>query len=69
MDNQQDAPHQLPAPPARPRRFIYRSAQPDSAYGHPMRRATDIPQPFRGVAGEVSPSALLLKFRVYMRLN
>jgi hypothetical protein len=69
MDNNQEAQHQIPAPPSSPRRFVYRSTRPDSAHPHPLRRATDAPQPFQGVAGELSPSALLLKFRVYMKLN
>jgi hypothetical protein len=69
MENHQQPQHRLPSPPASPRPFVYRSAQPDSAEPHPLRRATDAPHPFRAIAGEISPNVLHLKFRVYMKIN
>jgi hypothetical protein len=55
--------------PSPPRRFVYRSAEPDSSLTHPLRRSTDTPRPFQGVAGQLCPKPVLLKFRVYMKLN
>ena len=55
--------------PQNPRRFIYRSAEPDTDLSHPLRRETDHPRPFQGIAGRLSPKPLLLKFRVYLKLN
>jgi hypothetical protein len=69
MDHDQEFHHQLPSPPANPRPFVYRAAQPDSGRPHPLRRSSDAPYPFQGIAGELVPNALLLKFRVYMKLN
>jgi hypothetical protein len=59
-----------PRPPqSQPRRFVYRSVEPDAPDAHPMRRSTDTPRPFRGIAGEICPQPVLLKFRVYLKLN
>lgn len=51
------------------RRFVYRAvqAQPDEA--HPMRRSTDTPRRFQGAAGEICPKPVMLKMRVYMKVN
>jgi hypothetical protein len=65
MDNRQDAQYRSPTP----RRFVYRSATPDSTQAHPLRRANDTPHAFRGVSGQPSANTVLLKFRVYMKLN
>ena len=51
------------------RRFTYRSTEPDTDLSHPLRRETDHPRPFQGIAGRLSPKPLLLKFRVYLKLN
>lgn len=56
-------------PPAPPRRFVYRTAQPDNSLSHPLRRVTDTPHPFQGIPGQLCPNPLLLKFRVYLKLN
>jgi hypothetical protein len=66
MEENRDPP---PDPQASPRRFVYRAAEPDSDAAHPLRRATDTPRPFQGLAGRLSPKPLLLKFRVYLKLN
>jgi hypothetical protein len=52
-----------------PRPFVYRSAEPDTRTSHPMRRSTDTPRAFRGIAGELCPRTILLKWRVYLKLN
>ena len=52
-----------------PRRFIYRSAEPDTNCAHPLRRSTDMPRPFRGAAGQLCPRTQLVKMRVYLKLN
>lgn len=61
----------LPNPARResqPRRFVYRSVEPDSNPSHPMRRATDTPHPFQAIPGH-NNRIQLLKFRVYLKLN
>ena len=63
-DNQPSHP---PSDP-QPRRFVYRSIQPGTN-PHPMRRRTDIPHPFRGIAGQTSTGPQLLRMRVYLKLN
>jgi len=67
-----DSPNQPPDRrdlPSSPRRFVYRAAEPDSSLTHPLRRSTDTPQPFQGIPGELCPKPVLLKFRVYPKLN
>jgi hypothetical protein len=54
---------------SQPRRFVYRSVDPDPQPAHPMRRSTDTPQAFQGIPGQLCPNPLLLKFRVYLKLN
>jgi hypothetical protein len=66
MENNHDHPSDPPLPP---RRFVYRSADPDTNVTHPLRRATDIPHPFRAISGQLCPRTQLLKFRVYLKLN
>jgi hypothetical protein len=61
--------NQAQQPAAQPRRFIYRSVQPEGGLAHPMRRSTDTPQPFRGVAGELCPGLMLVKMRIYLKVN
>jgi hypothetical protein len=56
-------------PPSPPRRFVYRLAEPDASISHPLRRSTDTPCAFRGIPGQLCPNPLLLKFRVYLKLN
>jgi hypothetical protein len=55
--------------PTPPRRFVYRSAEPDTHLAHPLRRATDFPRPFQAIPGQLCPNPVLLKFRVYLKLN
>jgi hypothetical protein len=59
-----------PQPPsaAQPRRFVYRSVEPET-HSHPLRRSTDIPRKFQGVAGQLLAGPQLLKMRVYLKLN
>jgi hypothetical protein len=64
-ENPRDPQH----PPPRPRRFVYRSAEPDVSLSHPLRRSTDTPQAFQGIPGQLCPNPVLLKFRVYLKLN
>ncbi len=52
-----------------PRPYVYRSAQPDAGQSHPMRRSTDNPGATRGIATQFCPQPLLLKFRVFLKLN
>ena len=54
---------------SQPRPYMYRSVEPDTTLIHPLRRSTDMPRPFQGVAGQLSPRTKVLKFRVYMKLN
>jgi hypothetical protein len=65
-DNPQRPPDQPQSPP---RRFVYRAAEPDAGLSHPLRRATDTPHPFQGIPGQLCPNPLLLKFRVYLKVN
>ena len=51
------------------RRFVYRSIEPDTQRAHPMRRSTDVPREFQGLAGELSRPPILLKMGVYLKLN
>jgi hypothetical protein len=62
--------NQPPQPPsaAQPRRFVYRSVEPETN-PHPMRRRTDIPHPFRGIPGQASTGPQMLRMRVYLKLN
>jgi hypothetical protein len=66
MEENRDTP---PDPQTQPRRFVYRAAEPDCDAAHPLRRATDTPRSFQGLAGRLSPKPMLLKFRVYLKLN
>jgi hypothetical protein len=66
MEQNRDSP---PDPKTKPRRFVYRTAEPDSDAAHPLRRTTDTPRSFQGRAGQLSPKPMLLKFRVYLKLN
>jgi hypothetical protein len=53
-----------------PRKYVYRSVEPDDMdCAHPLRRCTDTPREFRGVAGEICPKPMMLKMRVYLKLN
>jgi hypothetical protein len=52
-----------------PRRFVYRSVDPDPDCSHPLRRSTDMPRPFQGAAGQLCPRTQFLKMRVYLKLN
>jgi hypothetical protein len=54
---------------SKPRKYIYRSVEPEMDCTHPLRRSTDTPREFRGVAGEVCPKPLMVKMRVYLKLN
>jgi hypothetical protein len=69
MEDNPDQPLDRSDPPLPPRRFVYRSAEPDSTVAHPLRRSTDAPHPFQGIPGQLCPKPILLKFRVYMKLN
>jgi hypothetical protein len=64
MDDNQAQP-----PAAQPRRFVYRSIQAEGESVHPMRRSTDTPHAFRGMAGELCPGLMLVKVRVYLKVN
>jgi hypothetical protein len=55
--------------PPQPRRYVYRAAEPDSTLSHPLRRSTDMPHPFQGNPSQPCPKPVLLKFRVYLKLN
>lgn len=59
----------LRRPESQSRRYIYRSAEPDTTLTHPLRRSTDMPRAFQGIPGQLCPHTQLLKFRVYMKLN
>jgi hypothetical protein len=52
-----------------PRRFTYRSAQPDTQFSHPLRRRTDTLTPFHAGAGHICPEPLEFRMYVYVRLN
>jgi hypothetical protein len=63
---------QTPNPDSRgsqPRRFVYRSTQPDAHDAHPMRRCTDIPCPYQANTAPLYPRPLLLKMCVYLKAN
>jgi hypothetical protein len=64
---QQNPDQSNPPPPIR--RFVYRSAQPDSNLAHPLRRSTDTPHTFQGIPGQLCPHTQFLKFRVYLKVN
>jgi hypothetical protein len=66
MEDNRDRPKDSPLPP---RRFVYRSAEPDTNLAHPLRRATDTPRPFRAIPGQLCPNTQILKFRVYLKVN
>ena len=65
MDNRNNLP-QFPRPQ---RRFVYRAAEADTPLAHPLRRSTDHPRPFQTAAGIGPSHALLLKFRVCLKVN
>jgi hypothetical protein len=69
MEDNPNQPLDRRDPPSLPRRFVYRSAEPDSTLTHPLRRSTDAPRPFQGIPGQLCPKPVLLKFRVYLKLN
>jgi hypothetical protein len=52
-----------------PRKYIYRSVEPETECAHPLRRCSDTPREFHGVAGQICPRPLVLKMRVYLKLN
>jgi hypothetical protein len=52
-----------------PRRFVYRAPDRETNFAHPLRRATDAPHPLQAIPGQICPDPLLLKFRVYLKLN
>jgi hypothetical protein len=58
---------QNPAP--QPRRFVYRSVEPETHSSHPMRRSTDTPRAFQGMPGQVCPRLRMVKMRIYLKLN
>jgi hypothetical protein len=66
MEGNRDQPFDSPLPP---RRFVYRSANPDTNLAHPLRRATDTPHPFQGNPGPFFPKTQLLRFRLYLKVN
>jgi hypothetical protein len=69
MEENPNPPRDPLLPASRPRRFVYRSIEPDSQLSHPLRRSTDTPHPFQGIPGQLCPRPLLLRFRVYLKLN
>jgi hypothetical protein len=54
---------------SQPRRFVYRSIDPQTQLSHPLRRSTDTPRAFEGTPGQLCPQPLLLKMRVYLKVN
>lgn len=52
-----------------PRRFVYRTANPDAQKSHPLRRSTDSHYVYRGMASELCPYPMLIEWRVYMKLD
>ena len=66
MEGNRDQPFDPPLPP---RRFVYRSADPDTNLAHPLRRATDTPLPSHGIPGQLYPKTQLLRFRIYLKMN
>ena len=61
--------HNTPEFPLPRRRFIYRDAEADSPLAHPLRRSTDHPRRFQTATGVGPSNAVLLKFRVYLKVN
>ena len=68
QDNQTPQPAS-PQPAQPPRRFVYRSTEPESEYSHPARRKTDTPRPFQAMPGQLCHNLSVLKMRVYLKLN
>jgi hypothetical protein len=66
MEGNRDQPFDPPLPP---RRFVYRSADRETNFAHPRRRATDTPHRFDGVSGQPSSGVQILKFRVHLTIN
>jgi hypothetical protein len=58
-----------PEQPESTRRFIYRSVEPETQNDRPMRRSTDTPRAFRGIAGQIVPRRMLVKMRIYLKVN
>jgi hypothetical protein len=69
MDDNPNLPLEPRHPPTPPRRFGYRAVEQDTNLAHPLRRATDTPRSFQAVPGQARTNPLLLKFRVYLKLN
>ena len=69
MDDNRDRCLDPPSPQSPHRRFVYRDVEPEAQGAHPLRRATDTPQQFQAIPGALCPNPLLLKFRVYLKLN
>ncbi len=69
MDDIRDRRLDPPSPQSAHRRFVYRAVEPDDQQSHPLRRATDAPRQFQAIPGELCPSPMLLKYRVYLKLN
>ena len=67
-DNQAQQPaSQNPA--HQPRRFAYRSVEPEAQSSHPLRRSTDTPRAFQGMPGQVCARLRMVKMRIYLKLN
>ena len=58
-----------PNPAHQPRRFVYRSVQPEAQSSHPLRRSTDTPRAFQGMPGQVCARLRMVKMRIYLKLN
>jgi len=69
MEENRDQPLDPQQPEPQPRRFVYRSVEAEPDPSHPLRRATDIPREFHGVAGQICPKPQFLKMRVYLKIN
>jgi hypothetical protein len=69
MEENRDQPIVPRHPESQPRRYVYRSVEPDTNLSHPLRRSTDTPREFQGIPGQLCTHTQLLKFRVYMKLN
>ena len=69
MEENPEQPLDRRHPEPQPRRYVYRSAEPDTDLSHPLRRSTDFPRPFQGIPGQPCPHTQILKFRVYMKVN
>jgi len=59
--------HPLLAPQLR--RFIYRSAQPDTEHPHPLRRRTDIALASPAIKHPLCPQPLLFRMCLCVRLD